>query len=860
MICSIIETPKHRLLRVGGITCFASPLAFFTLLLLTTHPILGANDHSGAERYREQIAPILENRCYDCHGDGSDEGSLTLDEFNSDNELLNSRELWWKVLKNVRAGIMPPKRKPRLSEMEMEQLTDWVETDVFGIDPVNPDPGRITVRRLNRVEYRNTIRDLMGINFDAEAVFPPDDTGYGFDNIGDVLSISPLLLEKYLAAAETIVEEAVPLVATVAPTQVVNGSDFRTSDDSKSGDALSFYQPTIVQHMLNIDHAGEYRLFLEVHVGGEFAFDPGRCRALFSVDGKERVQDEFGWEFSDDPDRGKAFHYEFTETLTAGEHQLALELLPLVSEEEKINRLNFRINTVIVEGPQNPDYWVPTERYARFFPEGPAAVGVDERRQYATRLLKEFAALAFRRPPDPKIIQLLVSMAEDTYTQPDKSFEQGVARAMVGVLASPRFLFRTERNIVESPGMEFPFVDEYALASRLSYFLWSTMPDKELFRLAEQGHLREELPAQVDRMLRDPRSSALIRNFTGQWLQVRNIDHTAIEPLEALGFQEEMDQLREKFGRRLWRNAKEDADPDLKAARARSAQLRKISSRFNGDLRESMRRETEMVFEYAIRENRSVLDFIDSNYTFLNQPLAEHYGIPGIEGDEMRFVKLPSDSPRGGVLTQGTMLTVTSNPTRTSPVKRGLFILENILGTPSPPAPPNIPSLEESAMELADHEPTLREILARHREDALCSSCHSRIDPLGIAFENFTALGTWRDTEAAQPIDASGKLITGESFASVRELKTVLKEKYRANFYRCLSEKLLTYALGRGLEYYDEFTVDQIVNQLENQEGQFMALISGIIESAPFQKRRNENKLNASIPDAHDALVIHNNE
>ncbi len=819
-----------------------------------------AGDHPGADRFREQIAPILQDRCFDCHGDGSNKGSLALDEFATDEDLLNRRELWWDVIKNIRAGIMPPKRKPQLTDAQMDLITDWVEADVFGINPEDPDPGRVTVRRLNRVEYRNTIRDLMGVEFDTVLEFPPDDTGYGFDNIGDVLSISPLLLEKYLAAAESIVSQAVPMTDKVPAEQRVDGGEFRTADSDKRGNHLSFYEEAVVEHTVEIEHDGDYRLLIALHVNGQFEFDPGRCRAEFSVDGRERLQDEFGWVFSDDPDQGKTLRYELDETFTAGPHQLSLKLVPLVPEDQKLNRLTFGIKSVTVQGPKDPQHWIAPKNYDTFFPGGPAPEDTDKRRDYAEGILQNFAERAYRRPPDPAVVAALVAMAEHSSSQPGKTFEQGIARAMVGMLASPRFLFRVERNDPASPGGRFPLVDEYALASRLSYFLWSTMPDRPLFELAKQGQLREQLPAQVERMLKDPRSEALVKNFTGQWLQVRNIDSTPVEPLTALGFQEESDALQEKFGRQLWQKSEGDPSPELLAARERSKELRELSNRFNRELRESMRRETEMLFDHVMRENLSVLDFIDSDYTFLDQPLARLYGIEGVEGNEMRRVQLPPDSPRGGVLTQGTMLTVTSNPTRTSPVKRGLFILENILGTPSPPAPPNIPSLEESANELSDHKPTLREVLAKHREDALCSSCHSRIDPLGLAFENFTALGTWRDTEADQLIDASGKLITGEEFTSVQELKIVLKEKYRSNFYRCLTEKLLTYALGRGLEYYDELTVNVIVDRLDQQDGRFSALISGIIESAPFQKRRNTTELSAVSRNASESLVVNTTE
>jgi hypothetical protein len=353
-------------------------------------------------------------------------------------------------------------------------------------------------------------------------------------------------------------------------------------------------------------------------------------------------------------------------------------------------------------------------------------------------------------------------------------------------------------------------LDEYALASRLSYFLWSTMPDDELFGLAERGKLRADLKHQVQRMLKDPRGHALTQNFVGQWLQVRDLD--------GIYFNERAILRRE--GIRL-----RGADTE------RNVLVR--------DLRRAMKSETELAFEYVAQENGSVLDWIDCDYTFLNARLAKHYGIPGVEGSEMRRVTLPKDSPRGGVLTHGTVLAVTSNPSRTSPVKRGQFILDNILGTPAPPPPADIPALQASKKEFKDHEPTTRELMALHRSKPMCNACHSRMDPLGLALDNFNPLGLWREAETGQKIDASGRLITGESFKDIRDLKRTLKERHRLDFYRCLAEKLLTYALGRGLEYYDVETVDQIVERLDREGGRFSALLMGVIESAPFQKRRS---------------------
>ena len=690
-------------------------------------------------RFEAEIRPLLLSYCADCHADGANKGSVDFDAVSSEAAALGHPELWLRVLKNVRAGIMPPRpRKSRPSAAERQRLEDWIIYEAFGVDPRNPDPGRVTIRRLNRAEYRNTIRDLMGVDFDVDEEFPADDTGHGFDNIGDVLTLSPMLMEKYLTAAKEIVGRAVPNVARVPPERHISGRKFQRAD-------------------------------LEPGTGGATA---------------------------------------------------------------------------------------PGKNYERFFPER-EAMDAGERRRLASDVLRTFAAKAFRRPVDEGTVERLTGLAESIYCQPGQTLEAGVGQGMVAVLASPRFLFREEATEPLQEGQVHPWVDEYSLASRLSYFLWSSMPDETLLQLAGRRELRSNLTAQVTRMLSDSRSSAFIRNFTGQWLQARDIETVPIEARAVLLREEESDpeieQARRHF--RALRNRPPEglsAEEKEELAKARAAfslsQNRFARYELTGTLRQDMRRETEKYFEYVIRENRNVLELLDSDYTFLNQRLADQYGIPNVEGDELRLVKLPPNSPRGGLLTQGTVLAVTSNPTRTSPVKRGLFILENIFAMPPAPPPPNIPPLEAAAKGLGDREPSLRETLALHRASALCSSCHNRMDPLGLALENFNALGRWREKERGQPIEASGTLVTGEEFKSVQELKRILVAQHGDDFYRGLTEKLLTYSLGRGLEYYDTFTIDRIVERLRQEGGRPAALLMGIVESPAFQQRRRANWPEKSAP------------
>jgi hypothetical protein len=793
---------------------------------------------AAAPDFGRRVRPILSQYCYDCHGDGSHKGNIALDELKPDDGLAQTREAWWKVLKNVRAGVMPPPKKPQPSDAEKGLLADWIKYGAFGIDAQHPDPGRVTIRRLNRIEYRNTIRDLTGIDYNTTEEFPPDDTGYGFDTIGDALSVSPLLLEKYMQAAQTIVAAAVPAVARTVPEMILPGADFKDPDTLASGEKLSFYKDANVGAPFKAEVAGEYKLLVELRVKGSFDFDPGRCEVSLSVDRQQCWQQELAWQ------DGKRIPLDLPAKWSAGEHRLALRLRPLVAVPQQNTSVELQIASVRIQGPLDQKKWVASKQYRRFFAREDVPEGAEARRAYARAVLQAFASNAFRRPVDDRMLDRLVSMAEAAYQQPGASFEHGVSQAMVAILASPRFLFRVERSEPRSDGPYAP-IDEYSLATRLSYFLWSTMPDAELIDLARRGELRKNLPAQVKRMLADPHSHSLVENFTGQWLEVRDVEGVSIDARSVLirdaGQEKEFQRLVAEFRARQARAATQPAGTTQPAnggfKRSRLFQQPKVQ--LDTALRQAMRDEAEMLFASIMQEDRGIGDFIDCDYTFLNEKLAAHYGIAGVTGKQMRRVTLAPDGPRGGLLTMGAVLVVTSNPTRTSPVKRGQFILDNILGMPTPPPPADIPSLEESEKSDNGREPTLRETLAIHRQNALCSSCHGRMDPLGLSLENFNALGMWRESERGQKIDASGRLITGESFENVRDLKRILKTRHLSEFYRCLTEKMMTYALGRGTEYHDVEAVDRIVESLNKNDGRFSSLLMGIIESVPFQERRN---------------------
>ena len=828
---------------------FSKFCLFWGLALVNQLLIAGDGDRL-FKSFQSEAEPILDSYCYDCHGFGTSKGGVTLDEFSS--ETIQDHELWLRVLKNARAHIMPPQEEFQPSVEERDRLLTWIKTGPFALDLENPDPGKLTVQRLNRNEYQNTIRDLIGVEFVAADAFPADDSGEGFDNIGDILTLSPMLIEKYLDAANQIIGEAVPTTARILPEHVIAEealvelfSPPTIEDDASNDDLqLSFYSPSNRTANYEIKAPGKYQVVLSlkpVSFSSFSGFDYNRCRLVFKIDGETKIEQEFEYI------SGKTFEYTFDHDWKPGDKRFEFEVEPLTFGLEKIKRLKMRIEKLTVRGPFAREHWIQPENYDRFFP---GKVPHDEslRTEYTHNLLSDFASRAYRRPVDEETVDQLTRLSEQVASQEGYTYEMGISEAMVAVLASPRFLFREEEVLPNTAQDKYPLIDDYSLASRLSYFLWSSMPDEELFRLARKGRLRDNLDTQLKRMMADKRSEAFIKNFSGQWLHARDIESVNISSLdvwlrehpnpEAMAAREEYSLLREIP------NALRT--PEQKEAYTRTrALIRALSSgerpELKRPLQRDMRQETELYFEYIIREDRSLSELLDSDYTFLNDRLATHYAIKGVKGSNFRKVSLAPGSPRGGILTQGTILAYTSNPTRTSPVKRGVFILENILGTPPAAPPPNIPALEDVASGKDIEAMSLRETLALHREDALCRSCHNRMDPLGLALENFNAMGIWRDAELNQAIETDGVLITGESFSSIQEMKRILANERIIDFYYCFSEKLLTYALGRGVEYYDTATIDELVETLKQSEGSPSALLAAIVHSAPFQKRRNLN-------------------
>ncbi|MGV3486320.1 MAG: DUF1592 domain-containing protein, partial [Planctomycetaceae bacterium] len=826
---------------------FLIAMATGAITIALSAPDRCAADDSPAEgpqhRYASSIEPIFQEHCYGCHSDGTAEGGFSFDKLPATGGSEADRRQWWTVLRKLRAGTMPPVDEPAPSPEQKALIDQWIKSDVFQVDPERPDPGYVTLRRLNRAEYRNTVSALLGIDYDTNASFPPDDTGHGFDNIADVLTVSPMLLEKYLDAAREVVQAAVPLVSGVPRKRFLSGQFFQTGEEKWNSAKLSYKDAATLSQSIDIPHSGSYVVQLhfqatQSYVEGEF--DYNACRLIFKIDGETVLEKELycqNW---------VNHEYKFDRQWQAGPHPISLELVPLTPDQPNVRKPAIEFRSVTIFGPDDPDQYDRPERYEKFFPQGVAPEAADQRCQYAREIIERFATRAYRRPVDQPTLDRLVSLAEYQYSEAGKTFEAAVADAMTAILASPRFLFR-EESLLPAPGQSVALIDEFSLASRLSYFLWSSMPDDELLQLAKEGRLRKNLSAQIDRMLADDRSKEFFKNFVGQWLQSRDIENLAINT-SAIIQRERVpeasdDAMREVF-RSLRRKPESELTPEqrelIEAARERRKQFEELVKRTepNGEVKRAMRAETEMLFEHLIREDRPLHELLDSDYAFLNEALAEYYKIEGVEGRSMQRVTLPPDSLRGGVLTQATFLSITSNPDRTSPVKRGKFILENLLGTPTAAPPPDIPPLEQSEQGEAQRKLTLRESLELHRASPLCASCHNAMDPLGLALENFNALGHYREQESTGPIDPSGKLISGDQFASIKELKAILAAKYRRELYTCVTEKLLTYALGRGIDYHDVESVDQIVAKLEAADGKAGGLVHAVIESAPFQFSR----------------------
>lgn len=757
---------------------------------------------------------FVKKYCLDCHGGAEPKGEVALDKYADLSAMLANRPTWEKVVENLNQGAMPPEDSPRPEQAEITAVVQWIGEQFAAADrAAPPNPGRVTMRRLNRVEYNNTIRDLLGVDFHPADDFPSDDVGYGFDNIGDVLSLPPLLMEKYLAAAERIVIEAIITDRTIHPAaQRVEVERLRRANRAPDGNSVVFPSNGDIGTKFTISYAGEYAI---------------RVRAFADQAGPDKAQ------MSVQLDEGEPAQYEVVATvvepqvieirtqLKVGEVSVRAAFLNDYWEPEDPdpnNRdRNLYVDYLEVEGPfgagQLP---LPASHQQIIVTEPAVKEGAEAGAEWdraAREVLSRFASRAFRRPASQDEVERLVALSRLAREGGD-SFEVGMQLAIEAVLVSPHFLFRVESDEHAQPtgdktaqaateGRIEPLGD-YPLASRLSYFLWSSMPDEALFADAAAGKLHDPAvwEAQVRRMLADPKSQALVENFAGQWLQLRNLK--TINP------------DRKRF-------------PD-----------------FDESLRQAMQRETELFVDAVLREDRSVLDLLDTDFTFVNERLAKHYGIEGVKGNDFQRVAVDRNR-RGGILTQASVLTVTSNPTRTSPVKRDKWVLEQILNSPPPPPPPNVPELaDDSDKQLTG---TLRERMQQHRENVSCAACHQRMDPIGFGLENFDAIGAYREKDGEAAIDPAGELPDGSKFSGPAELKQVFRAK-GPEFRRALAAKMLTYALGRGTEPYDRSTIEQIATELEADGDRFSRLILAVTKSQPFQMRQVPAELAAAKTEA----------
>ena len=744
-----------------------------------------------AINYQSDIQPFFKQYCFECHGPETQEAGLELHRENALADVLKNRKAWDKVYTHVKIGAMPPSSSTQPKAEEREKVVAWLDHSLHFVDCTGgADPGRVTIRRLNRAEYNNTIRDLVGVDFDPAQDFPADDVGYGFDNIGDVLSVQPLLVEKYLNSAEQVAERAIPTSAPDGIDQTFTGQQLTPSNtvtvNDLPNDAVILITNCFVSTELQVVRAGEYTV--EIRTGATpFKPKTGGAQMEVRLDGKPVRTIEVTAK------RDKSQSDTLKLELSPGKHELVLAFMndEYAQDGKKTFDRNLIIERLQISGPKFTPSDLPPLQLALVShrPEKDGSYS-DAARQNLKPLLQR----AFRRPVNDGEVEPFLRFAKLAQDR-QEPFERAMQVVLQAVLVSPQFLFRIEDPAASGPTARA--ISDHELAVRLSYFLWSSMPDDELFRLANQGtlHQDEVLTAQVDRMLADSRSSALTENFAGQWLALRKLSSEEVSP-----------------------------DPD------------KFPD-FNDRLRVDMATETKMFFGSILKENRSLVDLIDAKYSFVNERLAKLYGLPNIQGDEFRRVEF-TDGRHAGVLTQASVLTLTSYPLRTSPVKRGEWILANILGDKPPPPPPVVPALEET--QKSNPNLTFRQQLELHRQDPGCASCHNLMDDLGFGFENFDAIGRWRDKDGEHAVDSSGTLPSGQKFQGPMELVTILKSR-QGEFARCLSEKMLTFALGRGLEYYDKCALDAIVKDVELDQYRLTALVKAVVKSEPFRKRRGSD-------------------
>jgi mono/diheme cytochrome c family protein len=793
-------------------------LCLFAMAWLSLAALPAVSQETPASAHRA----LVNRYCVTCHNERLRTAELTLDTADVDAVSRNA-EVWEKVVRKLRAGAMPPTGLPRPDPAAYEAFTTYLETALDRQAAASPDPGATGTRRLNRTEYANAVRDLLAVEMDGESLLPADDSRFGFDNVGDVLTVSPLLSERYLSAARKISRLAIgdPAFGPVVETYDVPKylyQDAQVSAElpfgSRGGVAIRHHFPLdgeyVIQIRLHKNHREFIRGLAEPHqldvrldganihrftVGGDAK---GKSAPVFSTAAQGDIPQELYERNADD-----ALNFRFP--AKAGSRLLGIAFLEeaLATEgplQQRMTQYDFTqykggkpaVASVTISGPYDARGVGETPSRHRIFVCTPAGPADDPAtRDCARKILSTLAHRAYRRPVTDEDVETLLSLYREGQSR--AGFEAGIETAMERILAGPEFLFRVERDPVNAARGAAHSISDLELASRLSFFLWSSIPDEELLNLAESGKLKEPavFEQQVRRMLADSRSAALVKNFAGQWLYLRNL--RVVSP-----------------------------DPE-------------VFPYFDDNLRDAFRQETELFFESMLREDRSVLDLLDADYTFVNERLARHYGIPNVYGSHFRRVTL-TDDRRKGLLGQGSILTVTSYANRTSPVTRGKWVLENILGTPPPPPPANVPALRERNE--SGKVLSMRQAMEQHRANPVCAACHRVMDPLGFALENFDGTGRYRTTDAKAAIDPSGTLPDGTPFEGAAGLRKVLREKRSEQFVLTVTERILTYGLGRGVEFSDAPAIRKIMREAQPSGYRWSSLILGVTRSMQFQMRK----------------------
>ncbi len=762
-----------------------------------------ATGPSSTSRQRQ----LLQRYCAACHNQQLKSGGLSLAQADLSRPGAQP-ELWEKVVRKLRTGMMPPPNVTQPSEADRRAILTWLETSLDATSAAKPNPGRTeTLRRLNRTEYQNAIRDLLALDIDAASLLPADESGHGFDNV-NVSDLSATLLNRYISAAQKISRLAVGSTQSSLQSDTISLPADLTQEDQLPGLPIGTRGGVSTSYTFAQDGEYEIQISLMRDLAGVVSgLRDGRQHEMLLLLDREPVQT---FTVSRAAIGSETLNEKILKAripVKAGPHNLVVTFVKNGSSlietprQPTASRFNDRrhprtapaIDQIAVTGPYAPKGAGDTPSRRRLFGCRPTGTDKTEEEKCAAVILSTVMRRAYRRPIAKADVDEQMAFYRKGRAEGD--FDLGITRALTAVLTNPEFLFRVESDPKKVSAGGVYRISDLDLASRLSFFLWSSIPDDELLDAAIRGKLSQpaELEKQTRRMLADRRSFNLATNFAGQWLRLRNID--AVDP-----------------SGNLFRD-------------------------FDDNLRQAFRRETELFFDSVVREDRSVSTLIKADYTFLNERLAKHYGIPGVYGSRFRRVTLAPESKRGGVLRHGSVLSVTSYATRTSPVLRGVLVLRNMLGAPPPPPPPDVPALDESTM--AANLP-MRQRLAAHRSNAACASCHRTIDPVGFSLENFDAVGKWRDLEMEdQPIDATGALPGDKAFRGIDGLEAALLRRPEL-FVTTITENLLTFSLGRGVEYYDAPAVRKIVSNAKKDGYRFSSLILGIVRSTPFQMRRAE--------------------